>query len=230
MKFLSAAILVAVMVTSCSKEDIQEPVENQVTSEVNTPQNQRNWKVLGRSCCAYVVCCKPSGGTAGNCASSPTRWDARDWGRENCGSLANTDIFPAFEQMQFANALIASPLPGTNNGSEEFVSIIPPGAGTYQGTTIKDVRQEEVFHPASSISFDEMLYWVGEPTSNVSDERKAIVHLMIFGIYQGGTTAGAIQENHNLTEDNYNSLINRNFTEEFQLDYDDETYEMSWVF
>jgi hypothetical protein len=49
------------------------------------------------------------------------------------------------------------------------------------------------------------------------------------GVYLGGNTVEDIQSIHNLSPQNFNTLINRNFSENFVLDIDEVTGHYTWI-
>ena len=142
-------------------------------------------------------------GSASGWAS--TKSAAKAAGKAGCGSEANTTI--------------SSPFAEVNYIEHNYASIL-----------IEDIDGEVNEHSNDEISENEIFYWMGRPYEEFSDSRKAIVYLKIFGIYTSGTTEEDIKSTYNLNEDEFYLLVNRQFSENFKLNIDDETGHFTWQF
>jgi hypothetical protein len=135
-----------------------------------------------------------------------TRSEARSQGRAGCGgSLANVNVEDPWDVLTY------------------------DPRGMFASMVVENLSGNPILHPVSDINENEMLYWSGEVHTPILNERKAVVYLTIMGVYLGGNSVEDIQSIHNLSPQNFNLLINRNFSENFVLDIDEVTGHYTWI-
>lgn len=195
--FTTLALLAAT--TACVKEtDVDNGSNNQDGYDVMT----KNY-TIGKSNTTgwWTWSCKD--GSAGG--STNSRKSAKAAGKENCGSIANTDITPPYEALDFELS--------------EFIQI-----------SIEDLDGDVNTFTNEDLTKDEVMYWMGDVYEEITDAQKVITYLKIFDVYKEGTTKEEVKQYHNLSESDFNHIVYREFTDNFHLYIDDETNEYEWSF
>ncbi len=219
------AIFTVIIVSSCEKGELTE----EVSQDVDNTNLARKYKLKKGCCGEWEYKCK-NGDTKGYASSKA---DAKSLAEVNCPNGEASCAPPFYTILTVNNGLInmvdidVDETQDSDIFADDFPFLTPLN---YLGINILDKENSIVFHSSNDISYFEMMYWLGEEIQQIADERKVITHLTFIGVYNGGTTINQLMQNHNLSSSDFYNLVNRNFTESFELDIDSETGLLNWTF